>query len=325
MYSGLELQWILLSLYYITGKSFIFTLRPYYHFGAGINVINSPRGVYRGIYNYLIQNAMLGIKLIFGLIYSNIILFFISIFGKIGYFPFHFLYISFWLCSSYMFLIYDVFPKLAYFVCIYVIPLFTTYFNSFSFRIRLAQLVGFHFFAKFIITNKHPLIIPTLLTYFLVTMLLILDDAEFSPSFLAAYSLTMINILTYLERSGSSFWRSSSNSALAKISNLKLWIVIIASLATIHYLVQFSFFPTNMRFNKSFSFTFYISNSVSFSINITVFMPFTYQVLLLRSILFVLYIMYIFSLCFWRGRYLVKRFSLNNSLFFSTARCLVLY
>jgi hypothetical protein len=36
MYSGLELQWILPSLYYITGKSFIFTLRPYYHFGAGI-------------------------------------------------------------------------------------------------------------------------------------------------------------------------------------------------------------------------------------------------------------------------------------------------
>ena len=65
------------------------------------------------------------------------------------------LYIPFRLCSSYMFLIYDVFPKLAYFVCIYVTPMFTTYFNSFSFRIRLAQLVGFHFFAKFIITNKH--------------------------------------------------------------------------------------------------------------------------------------------------------------------------
>ena len=148
--------------------------------------------------------------------------------------------------------------------------MFTTYFNSFSFRIRLAQLVGFHFFAKFIITNKHPLIIPTLLTYFLVISLLLVDDAEFSPSFLAAYSLTMINILTYLERSGSgsisgsrsfgSFWRSAS--ALTLISNLKLWIVIIAFPVLIHYLVQFSFFPTNMRFNKSFSFTFYNSNSV---------------------------------------------------------------
>ena len=53
--------------------------------------------------------------LIFGLMYSNNIFFFISIFGKIGYFPFHFLYIPFRLCSSYMFLIYDVFPKLAYF------------------------------------------------------------------------------------------------------------------------------------------------------------------------------------------------------------------
>jgi hypothetical protein len=42
-----------------------------------------------------------------------------------------------------------------------------------------------------------------------------------------------------------------------------------------------------MRFNKSFGITFYNSTSVSFSINITVFMPFTYQVLLLRSILFV--------------------------------------
>ena len=136
MYSGLELQWILPSLYYITGKSFIFTLRPYYHFGAGINVINSPRGVYRGIYNYLIQNAMLGIMLIFGLMYSNNIFFFISIFGKIGYFPFHFLYIPFRLCSSYMFLIYDVFPKLAYFVCIYVTPMFTTYFKR-------TELMGF--------------------------------------------------------------------------------------------------------------------------------------------------------------------------------------
>ena len=121
----------------------------------------------------------------------------------------------------------------------------------------------------------------------------------FSPSFLAAYSLTMINILTYLERSGSSFWRSAS--ALTLISNLKLWIVIIAFPVLIHYLVQFSFFPTNMRFNKSFSFTFYNSNSVSFSINITVFMPFTYQVLLLRSILFVLYSV-AFGLFYWMER-----------------------
>ena len=119
----------------------------------------------------------------------------------------------------------------------------------------------------------------------LVIILLLVDDAEFSSSFLAAYSLTMINILSYLERSGSSFWRIAC--ALTLISNLKLWIVIIAITVLIHYLVQFSFFPTNQRFNKSFSFTFYNSNSVSFSINISVFMPFTYQVLLLRSILFV--------------------------------------
>jgi hypothetical protein len=99
-----------------------------------------------------------------------------------------------------MFLIYDVFPKLGYFVCIYVTPMFTTYFNCFSFRIGLVNVAGFHFFAKLIITNKHPLIIPTLLTYVLVISLLLVDDAEFSPSFLAAYSLTMINILTYLER-----------------------------------------------------------------------------------------------------------------------------
>ena len=185
------------SLYYITGKSFIFTLRPYYYYTS---IINSPRGVYRGISNYLIQNAMLGIMLILGLMYSNNIFFFISMFGKIGYFPFYFLYITFRLRSSYMFLIYDVFPKLAYFVCIYVTPMFTTYFNSFSFRIGIVNVAGFHFFAKFIITNKHPLIIPTLLTYVLVISLLLVDDAEFSPSFLAAYSLTMINILTYLER-----------------------------------------------------------------------------------------------------------------------------
>ena len=78
--------------------------------------------------------------------------------------------------------------------------MFTTYFNSFSFRIGIVNVAGFHFFAKFIITNKHPLIIPTLLTYVLVISLLLVDDAEFSPSFLAAYSLTMINILIYLER-----------------------------------------------------------------------------------------------------------------------------
>ena len=89
---------------------------------------------------YRHQYSILPAIIILGLMYSNNIFFFISMFGKIGYFPFYFLYITFRLRSSYMFLIYDVFPKLAYFVCIYVTPMFTTYFNSFSFRIGIVNV-----------------------------------------------------------------------------------------------------------------------------------------------------------------------------------------
>ena len=129
------------------------------------------------------------------------------------------------------------------------------------------------------------IIIPSLLPYVLVISLPLVDDAESGLSFLAAYSLTMISILTYLEAAAALIALRSVPLSPLYLTSIKLRIVIIALMYVMPWLVQFPFFPTNMRFNKLFGLTFHNSNPVSFTINITIFMPFTHQVLLPRALI----------------------------------------
>ena len=65
LYFGLELQWVLLTIMFIIGSS-----------------------VHRGLFNYLMLNGILSIRLIVGIVFGNSIFYVLAVFGKIGYFPF---------------------------------------------------------------------------------------------------------------------------------------------------------------------------------------------------------------------------------------------
>ena len=92
LYFGLELQWVLLTIMFIIGSS-----------------------VHRGLFNYLMLNGILSIRLIVGIVFGNSIFYVLAVFGKIGYFPFSLVLSSPRYCSSYTFLMFDVINKWAYF------------------------------------------------------------------------------------------------------------------------------------------------------------------------------------------------------------------
>ena len=92
LYFGLELQWMLLSIFFIIGSS-----------------------VFRGLLNYLIINGILSIWLNIGIWMSHSLFFIIGCFGKVGYFPFFLVFAYLLYVASYPFSIFDILNKWAYF------------------------------------------------------------------------------------------------------------------------------------------------------------------------------------------------------------------
>jgi len=139
IYYCLELQWMLLLVFFIIGTS-----------------------IYRGLLNYLIINGWLSILLIIGILLSNSIFLILAIFGKIGYYPF-FLLISFlYYCSSYLFIIFDLINKLSYFssfVLILNICIFISNYDLWLILVNFIISILFNYriidYHLYIIINRH--------------------------------------------------------------------------------------------------------------------------------------------------------------------------
>ena len=147
IYFGLELQWMLLTFFFIIGSS-----------------------VCRGLFNYLILNGILSISLILGILLSNYLLFILGCFGKIGYFPFLFVLASLWYCSSYLFLMIDLINKWAYLGSFLVIFHLYILLNSFSYWFTLIHFLILMFFIKLILTIKHLILISSLINYLFIIL-----------------------------------------------------------------------------------------------------------------------------------------------------------
>ena len=175
LYFGLELQWMLLTIFFIISTS-----------------------VCRGLFNYLILNGILSISLILGLLLSNSLFFILACFGKIGYFPFLLVLASLWYSSSYLFLMIDLINKWAYFGSFLVIFHLYILLNSFSYWFTLIHFLILMFFIKLILTIKHLILISSLINYLFIILLILLDHYLFSFSYLSYYSITSILIILFL-------------------------------------------------------------------------------------------------------------------------------
>ena len=67
--------------------------------------------IFRGLLNYLIMNAILGIGLIIGILMSNSLVLIISGYGKVGYYPFFLVLSMLFYNSSYLFILFDLINK----------------------------------------------------------------------------------------------------------------------------------------------------------------------------------------------------------------------
>ena len=92
VYFGIEVQWMVLMVMVIKGST-----------------------VWRGIVNYLVMNGIIGVWLIMGIIMSNSLIWSIGILGKVGYFPFYIVLGYQYYNSSYIWMMFDLFNKWAYF------------------------------------------------------------------------------------------------------------------------------------------------------------------------------------------------------------------
>ena len=67
--------------------------------------------IFRGSLNYIIMNAILTIGLIIGILMSNSLLFIISCYGKVGFYPFILIVSLLFYNSSYLFILFDLINK----------------------------------------------------------------------------------------------------------------------------------------------------------------------------------------------------------------------
>ena len=140
LYFGLELQWMFLTIIIIVGSS-----------------------VWRGLLNYLILNGILSTLLISSILLSNYVLFILGVFGKVGYFPF-FLILSYqYYSSSYLWILFDIVNKWAYFGSIIFIIYFSIllflYFSDWYVLINFLFII---FLIRFLLSIKHFILISSL-------------------------------------------------------------------------------------------------------------------------------------------------------------------
>ena len=169
LYFGLELQWMLLTIYIIIGSS-----------------------VWRGLLNYLMLNGILSIWLIIGILLSNSLFFILGCFGKVGYFPFFLILGYQYYSSSYLWMVFDLINKWAILGSfIFIIHLSM----NFGYWFVLVNFLVIIFFIKFVLSIKHLILISSLQLFLFILCGLYFEDELFSFSGLLFYSITTINIL----------------------------------------------------------------------------------------------------------------------------------
>ena len=174
IYFWLELQWIILSIFFIIGTA-----------------------LFRGSWHYLIMNAIISIGSLLGILYYDSLLSIISCYGKIGYYPFFLVLSLFYYNSSYLFIWFDLINKRAYFssfILILNVYIFIRCEEFFLVCINLMILISF---IRLISSIKHIILISSYLLFIYLYLLILIINYSFSYLFLFyyIYSNTIIIVL----------------------------------------------------------------------------------------------------------------------------------
>ena len=148
-YPGLEVQWMLLTILFILGSS-----------------------VHRGTYNSSIFNAVLSIRSVISILWSNSLSSIIGSSGKIGYFPISLLFSPLPHSPSHRSSIPDSINKLAYFGSFLLIVHHSISNNSFSHRASTLNVFIILFLIKLLASIKQIILISSILNYLFIIALL---------------------------------------------------------------------------------------------------------------------------------------------------------
>ena len=174
IYFWLELQWIVLSIFFIIGTA-----------------------LFRGSWHYFIMNAIISIGSIIGILMSDSLLFIISCYGKIGYYPFFLVLSLFYYNSSYLFIWFDLINKRAYFSTLLLILNSSIFFHCEELWLVCINLMIIISFIRLITSIKHIILISSYLLFIYLYLLILIIDYSFSYLFLLyyIYSNTIIIVL----------------------------------------------------------------------------------------------------------------------------------
>lgn len=175
IYYSLELQWMLLLVFFIVGTS-----------------------IYRGLLNYLILNGWLSISSITGILYSNSIFLISAIFGKIGYYPSFSSVSLLYYRSSYLSIILDFLNKLSYFISFITLLNINIYNSNFDLWLISINFIISILFMKLTISIKHTIFISSFILFTIIYYISFLQDLLFIFTVLLFYLLFNINIIIYL-------------------------------------------------------------------------------------------------------------------------------
>ena len=140
------------------------------------------------------MNAMISIGLIIGLLMSNSLLLIISCYGKVGYYPFFLLLAILLYNSSYLFILFDLVNKWAYYSIFIVIFNISNLYTSSEYWLILINLYIILFFMQLINSIKHIILISSYLLFIFIYLLILLNNYVISYLFLLIY-ITYNNIV----------------------------------------------------------------------------------------------------------------------------------
>ncbi len=143
--------------------------------------------IFRGSLNYLIINAILSIGSIIGILMSNSLLLIISCYGKVGYYPFFSVLSMLFYNTSYLFIIFDLINKWAYFSSFTLILNYSIFFRCSEYWLVLINLMIIISFIRLIISIKHIIFISSYLLFIFIYLLILLNNYLFSYLFFIFY------------------------------------------------------------------------------------------------------------------------------------------
>ena len=143
--------------------------------------------MFRGLLNYLIMNAILSIGSITGLSMSNSLLLIISCYGKVGYYPFFSVLSMLFYNTSYLFILFDLINKWAYFSSFTLILNVSIFFRCSEYWLVLINLMIIISSIRLISSIKHIIFISSYLLFIFIYLLILLNNYLFSYLFLLFY------------------------------------------------------------------------------------------------------------------------------------------